>query len=62
MLTKLKAWLTNVFASEVGVIRPGSEPLDVPMNRKQRRTKESLQRKHAKRRKRRASVSRPKGT
>lgn len=56
MLTKLWKKLSNLFVSEVRVIRPGSESVDVPTNRKQRRVKASLQR-----RKSRASVSRSKG-
>jgi hypothetical protein len=60
MFKWLKEKLSGLFMNEVRVQRPGSQPIDVPLNRKQRRTKGALVRKHAQRRKR-AAISRSKG-
>lgn len=46
MLTRIKRWFMNLFASEVRVMRPGTESIDTPLNRKQRRTKAALERKN----------------
>lgn len=62
MFKWLKRKLASLFISEINVQRPGSGsgPIDVPLNRKQRRVKAAIQRKHAQRRKH-AAVSRSKG-
>lgn len=50
MFTKLWKKLRGLFIGEVAVLRPGSEASEIPMNRKQRRVKESLSRRAPKRR------------
>ena len=58
MFKWLKQKLSGLFVNEIRVQRPGSQSIDVPLNRRQRRVKAALQRKQAQRNKN-AVIPRP---